>query len=194
MGYLVDSRAYYDEHFENIKTVIDRFDSSESSAIGIVQDLMKDQNIRDDIRYINSNYSVLIHAIRKLETHGLALCDQFKILHVVQNQINAASASSVNTTIKDKLLKVFQNNPGYHILENVCNYLDNTYQDLPSNIVQYRSCINNFAYCPVSSVDVERSFSLHKLILSDRRRHFTAANLEKVLVVIYEHRHPEDNS
>ena len=36
--------------------------------------------------------------------------------------------------------------------------------------------------CPVQSVDVERSFSVYKTILTDRRINFTEENLSKVMI------------
>ncbi|KAJ4427745.1 hypothetical protein ANN_25398 [Periplaneta americana] len=43
--------------------------------------------------------------------------------------------------------------------------------------------IPTFKYALVSSVDVERSFSAYKMVLSEKRCSFSMENLEKVLVV-----------
>ena len=40
-----------------------------------------------------------------------------------------------------------------------------------------------FKYAPVTSVDVERSFSSYKHILSDRRQGFNFENLGKILII-----------
>jgi len=40
----------------------------------------------------------------------------------------------------------------------------------------------HFKYAPVTSVDVERSFSSYKNILSDRRRSFLFENLKNLLI------------
>nr|CAH7755191.1 unnamed protein product [Callosobruchus chinensis] len=42
----------------------------------------------------------------------------------------------------------------------------------------------NFKFCPVTSVDVERSFSAYKLVLSDKRHKFTPENLENMLFLV----------
>ena len=39
--------------------------------------------------------------------------------------------------------------------------------------------ISALKYAPITSVDVERSFSTYKQIFSDRRRNFLIENLEK---------------
>lgn len=49
-----------------------------------------------------------------------------------------------------------------------------------------------FKYCPVTSSDVERSFSLYKGLLTEKRRSFTIENLEKHMIV-YCNRNIEDH-
>lgn len=43
-------------------------------------------------------------------------------------------------------------------------------------------CVH-FKYAPIISVDVERSFSAYKNVLSDNRRKFLFENLKKTLIV-----------
>lgn len=40
-----------------------------------------------------------------------------------------------------------------------------------------------FNYAPITSVDVERSFSIYKNLLSSNRRRFTFENIRKHLIV-----------
>jgi len=46
--------------------------------------------------------------------------------------------------------------------------------------------MSSLKYCPITSVEVERSFSMEKAILTDRRQGFQMENLEKVVVCHYE--------
>jgi hypothetical protein len=39
-----------------------------------------------------------------------------------------------------------------------------------------------YKYCPIMSVDVEKSFSAYKLILKDNRRSLSPENIERLLV------------
>jgi hypothetical protein len=45
------------------------------------------------------------------------------------------------------------------------------------------SLVPQFKYAPVTSVDVERSFSQFKNLFSDRRRSFSVQNIEKHLII-----------
>ena len=47
-------------------------------------------------------------------------------------------------------------------------------------------------FCPITSVDVERSFPLYKNVLTDRRQSFLTENLEMYLIVIVLILHNED--
>lgn len=42
-----------------------------------------------------------------------------------------------------------------------------------------------FKYVPITSVDVERSFSVYKTILSNNRRSFVFENIRKYLIIQY---------
>lgn len=41
----------------------------------------------------------------------------------------------------------------------------------------------HFKYAPITSSDVERSFSLYKNVLTDNRRSFEIGNIKKALVI-----------
>ena len=43
--------------------------------------------------------------------------------------------------------------------------------------------VDLFKYAPLTSVDMERSFSSLKYVLSDRRHNFKETNLEKYIIV-----------
>ena len=45
--------------------------------------------------------------------------------------------------------------------------------------------LSSFKFAPITSVDVERSFSKYKTLLSDKRYSFTESNFEMHLVVNY---------
>ena len=57
--------------------------------------------------------------------------------------------------------------PGYDFLNAVYNYLNaedvNLLKEMPSSFVSV------FKHCPITSVDIERTFLAYKLILTDKR-------------------------
>ncbi|KAJ8953270.1 hypothetical protein NQ318_015852 [Aromia moschata] len=93
----LEAVAYYDKHFAELKCVIFRFDPNESNAMHTVLNLLQLQSIRDEVRYINSNYSILITAIKKLGTYGLSLQEQFMVLDAVKQKINSYNSHDAST-------------------------------------------------------------------------------------------------
>jgi hypothetical protein len=75
-------------------------------------------------------------------------------------------------------------NSGYKVLYKISKIIDgktDSFNGLPEAIEIID--IVNFKYAPVNSVDVERSFSAYKNILSDRRRSFKFENISKIIVI-----------
>ena len=79
-----------------------------------------------------------------------------------------------------KLCSILQRNPDFNILCSVNKYLQGDSIELPEEIPP--ELVSAYKYCPVTSVDVERSFSAYKLILTDKCHKFTSERLEKIIV------------
>ena len=60
-------------------------------------------------------------------------------------------------------------------------YLQGDSVELPEEIPP--ELVSAYKYCPITSVDIERSFSAYKLILTDKRHKFTPEHLEKIIIV-----------
>lgn len=72
-------------------------------------------------------------------------------------------------------------NKGYQMLEKVGNILRGNNEDLPEYFTP--SVVADMKFAPLTSVDVERSFSLYKHILSDKRTNMSVDNKEKYIIV-----------
>ena len=94
------------------------------------------------------------------------------------------ASNVIGETISNKLNNVLMKNNGFKVLKNISAILDgeNTSKDgIPEDLTL--NDMVHFKYAaPVTSVDVERSFSSYKNILSDRRR-FLFENLKNHLIV-----------
>lgn len=65
----------------------------------------------------------------------------------------------------------------YKILSGEVENLEGVAEDMTNDDLAY------FNYAPITSVDVERSFSIYKNLLSSNRRRFTFENIRKYLIV-----------
>uniref|UniRef100_A0A914M952 Uncharacterized protein n=1 Tax=Meloidogyne incognita TaxID=6306 RepID=A0A914M952_MELIC len=82
----------------------------------------------------------------------------------------------------NKVLPLFKNlsysNIGLETIAQICQILSghDTECNIPPDLIPY------YKYAPITSVDVERSFSVYKSILADNRMKFTPKNLEMYLI------------
>ncbi|KAJ4432015.1 hypothetical protein ANN_20629 [Periplaneta americana] len=89
--------------------------------------------------------------------------------------------SYVGEKVSEKLKSVLQKNPGLTVVRTVAGILAEKTPEHECAVPLY--LIPTFKCALVSSVDVERSFSAYKMMLSEKRCSFSMENLEKMLVV-----------
>ncbi|KAL3103911.1 hypothetical protein niasHT_022426 [Heterodera trifolii] len=171
--------AYYWEHFQSIKAVVDMFDPNDSACIADCQECFTD-SVWQDLAYIQSNFGRLSQAITKLETQGLTIQESLEIFAGVQNEMDNAIGEK-SERIREKFAFIVSNNAGLQTISQFCQILSgkNTQCDVPSNLVPY------YKFAPLTSVDVERSFSIYKSTLADNRMSFSPQNLEMYLICNY---------
>jgi hypothetical protein len=108
----------------------------------------------------------------------LSLTEVYEILLDVRQALNEATGE-VGKTIRQKWRHVLENNPGFSKIAKIGQVLSGQVLedfDMAPNLITY------YKYAPLTSVDVERSFSIYKTILADNRMSFTPENLEMYLV------------
>ena len=87
---------------------------------------------------------------------------------------------------------VLARNPGYSVLKNVSDILNGCNADLPEGFNPVT--VSLFKHVPLTSADVERSFSAFKLILSNKRHKLTPQHLEMMLVIYCAKNYGSDNN
>lgn len=79
-GTWLEAACYYADHFESFKNVVLEFPDSASEAVRECQTVLNDLTVEQNLAFIKANYSFVSHAIKKLETKGLALTDSLQII------------------------------------------------------------------------------------------------------------------
>jgi hypothetical protein len=82
-----------------------------------------------------------------------------------------------------KLKRVLENNPGFKLVQQLAAVLDGTCSMLLAGFSP--SDAASFKYCPIATADVERSFSIYKNVLSDKRQSLTKENLSRIMIKIF---------
>lgn len=176
-GTWISACTYYAENFSKISEIFDNLDEEGASAIRIVKHLLQKPNVKNDLIFISSNYSALPQRIKELEKRGDLLTNSCAVFQDAVNKI-AAVPGDKGSSIFKKIERVLSANSDYIVVKNISDSFCNKQADVDLDL-EHIVC---FKYAPVTSVEVERSFSRLKYILSDRRQGFTVENLKKYLV------------
>ncbi|XP_060855950.1 uncharacterized protein LOC132933685 [Metopolophium dirhodum] len=144
---------------------------------------MSESSLEANLIYIKSNFGFIPSEIKKLEASGVLLSETINTIKKIETTLSLAP-NVIGETISNKLNNVLMKNNGFKVLKNISAILDgeNTSRDgIPEDLTL--NDMVHFKYAPVTSVDVERSFSSYKNILSDRRRSFLFENLKNHRIV-----------
>lgn len=182
-GTWLEASVYYCEYFQFIKTVIDGFEENDAIAIKKAQHLMADKEIEANLIFIKSNYGNIPSCITRLEASDIPLVEAIGIVNNAKTCI-LNNTSSYGDAIKKKLEVVLNKNNGYTVMETISSILEGNetaLKNIPGELTPDDIC--HFKYAPITSVDVERSFSTYKNILSDNRRSLVFENIKQYIIV-----------
>lgn len=174
---------YYSKHFNFIKEIFDQLNEKEADAIGATKELLKNKRIKTNLAFISTNFCTLINSIKKLEKRNLRLYDSMKI---IQDEIQNIKSSNFKKAT-DKLDFVLENNHGFIkicLINKIINgeEVDDEDREKLENIYSPEE-LTYFKFAPITSCEVERSFSKYKTILTDNRQSFCFENLKMTFVI-----------
>lgn len=117
-------------------------------------------------------------SITQLETTGMPLSKSLKIIEDVRTSLKN-TPGDVGQLASRKLELLLAKNPGFHHMIQVNNILSSNDTGVDHS-VDMDSTI--FKFTPITSCDVERSFSRLKNTLTEKRASLTPEHLEQLLV------------
>lgn len=116
----------------------------------------------------------------ELQEHGGSLHQTLQYLDEIENKLLKVNGN-IGKAVIEKFRTVIGKNPDLEKLKQISSILEGE-SDEELNPAEVAA----FNYAPLTSVETERSFSMHKFLLSDRRQEITPENLEMELVSRYE--------
>lgn len=180
-GTWIEAVCYYANNLEMIRNVLDALDEDDAMSIKISKNLVNDETIKMDLIFISSNYGFLNKSIKKLETSGLSLSAQVDVIMHVETTINSIGNSAADS-VKKKLSTVISKNNGFSLLKYISECLTGEANEVNTSTYT-TSEIMAFKFAPITSVDVERSFSMYKNVLRANRQSFLFENLAEIFVI-----------
>jgi hypothetical protein len=166
-GTWIEALNFYSENFETVKSIVTKFPSESVVSVRESQSAFSDPEVACSIAYIRSNFGLLPENIKRLETQGLPLQESMDIMKSASEKHSVVEGEA-GESVSTKLQAVLKRNPGFSTFSSVCQVLNG--EDLDSHEDIAPEKISLLKYAPVTSCDVERSFSAYKHILSDRRK------------------------
>jgi len=146
---------------------------------------MADKEIEANLIFIKANYGIIPSSITpRIEASGIPLTEAIGIVNNAKTSIlNNTNTSNQGKAIKKKFENVLEKN-GYTAMETIANILEGkeTFRTKISEELTYKRYICHMAFVSITSVDVERSFSTYKNILSDNRRSLVFEQINNILL------------
>jgi hypothetical protein len=179
-GTWLEALKYYAVNYEKIVRVFDSLNVEEAVSIKNAQNLLNDKSIRSQLIFIESNYGFLAESIKKLESSGLSLASQIEIVSDAIDAVNNVKGDTANS-IKTKLDSVVNKNVGFEMMKNISMSLSE-HSSINHTIYTVKELLA-FKYAPITSVNVERSFSMFKSVFRSNRQSFLFENISEMLII-----------
>lgn len=180
-GTWLNAVNYYATNFAKIVQIFDALDDEEAVSIKISKSLLRDNTIKSDLIFIASNYGFLEASIKKLETSGVPLTVQIEVVTHVIEAINDVNGETANI-IKTKIANVIAKNSGFTVLKALSACLTGKSNNTKTDNYSVQETLA-FKFAPITSVDVERSFSMYKNVLRSNRQSFLFENLSEMFAI-----------
>lgn len=173
---------YYAKYFEQFKDVVEELEENDAVAIRKVKEILCKPNIKTQLIFAETNYGFLAETITKLEGFN-SINIQINLINHATKKINDVKGN-IGLKICRKLESVLNKNSNFKNMKQIANIFDLSSIDDNLDINEYSTTeIAAFKYAPLTSVDVERSFSMYKNFLRPNRLKFTFDNLKKHLFI-----------
>ena len=170
----------YVAHYEKMKQVIAEFDGEDALAINTARELFDEPSLRNDLSYIAAHFVKIAETIAQLEERNMQLPDALRLFDSTIEEISQAPGEKGDSVL-GKFGRVISANVDLDLVRQIGSILtgksNSLYQFDPNAVV----CLK---YAPLTSVEVERSFSTYKNLLSEKRQGFSLQNIKKLLVII----------
>lgn len=160
-GTWIQTGVFYCNNYNKIVDFVNALpDDNTAASVKVAKRLVENDILKDELVNV-ATFSVLAKAIQKLEKRGLSKDEQWKIYNDVSLMMDGFAKEKFTASLgrnPDVLAFVTEKNPEIRLKS---------------------------MFAPLVSVDVERSFSQYKMILSDRRQNLTFDNIQMMNVIMF---------
>lgn len=182
-GTWLEAAFYYFQHFEKIKLLVLHLDAKESVAIRLSQKQFQNDQVAADLKIIYNNYVPVLDAIKKLQDTSLSLSDSLEIVARVETVLHTLNDEK-SVCVREKFNTVLRKNVDFTRLRLIFNN-----SDAKDPLYKFK---DHFNYANITSLDVERSFSLYKQIYTPQRTTLKESTVEShAMLQVFTKAHPD---
>ena len=164
--------------------MLDQLRNEDATSISAAKDLIMNPLLAPELAFISANFSLIADTVIRLEKRNLPLTESLHLLRTVKNSIDSMEDPRAEP-VKEKLKALFTGNSGLNTIERFGQAISSGTQEPNDTSIDNPHKVMLFKNAPITSVDVERTFSEYKRILTDQRQSFQFVNLKKVLITAF---------
>lgn len=180
-GTWIQAATYYAHYFNKFKQVVSSFNPEDAASIRICQELLNSDTVLCDLTFIKANFGNLPKAIKQREGSGLSLDCGIAIVNSALQPLQSLFGD-IGAKVAQKVAYVLEKNAGYTTLMKLNAIISGSKEKVEDyDFTPHK--ISSFKFAPITSCDVERTFSVYKRILTDRRTNVTMEHLKMHLVI-----------
>ncbi len=170
---------YYADNIDCLKDILDQFEEEEAKAIVKSKKLMRSQTMKANRVFIKANLAFLPHHIANPEEQGMQLTNAMHLMEETRGKLDSIPGKT-GEELSSKLDSVLKKTLGFDHIRTIAGVLSGAATTFPEGMGP--GDVAMFKYSPTASMDVERSFSMYKNILSDKRHRLTKESLKKIML------------
>lgn len=181
-GSWLKAAIYYCENYSAVEAVVATFNDEDAESICLSKEMFAEPNMKTNLAYIKNNFTTIVTGILKLETQGLSIDESITVIEAIQTSLKSLRRKEFST----KLDAVLTRNRGFNDIVEIRNVLfhgSETSSEYVNKLSSYE--LSLFKFCPLTTSDVERSFSFYNNVLTDNRKSFLFENLKQHMIVNY---------
>lgn len=193
-GTWLSAVEFYANHFDKIKDIVKDL-PDDSASVKALKTLVSSAELPRNLAFLTLNYTFLAAKLKEMQEKNSSLRQSLQYLDDIESKLFSVRGN-VGKSVIEKFKSVIGKNPDLEKLKGISAVLEGNDADdhddptLGLNPAE----IASFQFAPITSVEAERSFSMHKFLLSDRRHGLTPENLEMELISHFELLHDDDDN
>jgi hypothetical protein len=176
----LNASFYYAKNFDVIKLVLEKLNPEDAICIANAQKLLSKNDLKTELSYLLTNFQFIPEMITSIQAKDVMLSYSVQIIENLDIKLSAIDGS-FGDIIRAKFDFLINKNKSFEIVKKISSIIKGEESDTIEDLSPEQ--ISCFKFAPITSCDVERSFSKYKLMLNQRKHGMLFENFTKSLII-----------